>query len=58
MDNDEIKLANLNNFLKGENADYSIYEDRLNLASATEGAKHYGISLNETTPTFILKSKD
>jgi prolyl-tRNA editing enzyme YbaK/EbsC (Cys-tRNA(Pro) deacylase) len=50
------KLNNLKKILDEKRADYSIYEDGFSLASAEEGAKHYGISLHETTPTLILKS--
>lgn len=58
MNNNEAKLSKLDNLLKNKNADYTIYKDSFNLESANEGAKHYGISLNETTPTIILKTKD
>lgn len=54
----DIRIFELENRLKNESADYSIYKDNLNLESAAEGAKHYGISLSETTPTIILKTKD
>jgi prolyl-tRNA editing enzyme YbaK/EbsC (Cys-tRNA(Pro) deacylase) len=56
--NDDIRLIALDNFLKNNNADYAIFKDDFSLAKAADGAKHYGISLNETTPTFILKTKD
>ncbi|MCD6039073.1 MAG: prolyl-tRNA synthetase [Gammaproteobacteria bacterium] len=54
----DIQLFNLDNFLKNENVDYSIYPDIFNLESAQIGAKQYGLSLNEATPTIILKAKD
>jgi prolyl-tRNA editing enzyme YbaK/EbsC (Cys-tRNA(Pro) deacylase) len=54
----EAHLVHLNHFLKNEKVDYSIYQDSFNLESAKEGAKQYGLSLDETTPTIILKSKD
>lgn len=52
------KLENLKKILDENRADYTIYEDDFSLASAEEGAKHYGISLHETTPTLILKAGD
>lgn len=58
MKNDDVQLSKLETLLKNENADYLIYKDTFNLTSAEEGAKHYGISLSETTPTIILKTKD
>jgi prolyl-tRNA editing enzyme YbaK/EbsC (Cys-tRNA(Pro) deacylase) len=56
--NDTIKLENLHNLLKNEQADYSILTDEFSIETALKGAEHYGISLNETTPTLILKTKD
>lgn len=50
--------SKLDSCLKEKNADYFIYTDNFNIASAAEGAKHYGITLAETTPTLILKTKD
>lgn len=58
MSNNDLQLSKLDNFLKNEKVDYSIYKDNLNLESAQKGAEHYGISLSETTPTIILKSKN
>lgn len=58
MNDNDLQLSKLDHFLKNENADYSIYQDSFNLESAEAGAKHYGILLNETTPTIILKTKD
>jgi prolyl-tRNA editing enzyme YbaK/EbsC (Cys-tRNA(Pro) deacylase) len=52
------QLSHLDNFLKNEKVDYSIYQDSFTLESAEDGAKQYALSLNETTPTFILKAKD
>src|SRR5690242_6366053 len=51
-------LENLNNLLTKENADYSILKDETTLATAATGAQQYGISLSETTPTLILKTKN
>lgn len=56
MTNEKLKL--LEKLLNDNNADYVIYTDVINLSSAEEGAKHYGISMQETTPTLILKSKE
>ncbi len=36
--------------------DYEITEDQVLMANAKIGAHHYGIDLNECTPTFILKA--
>ena len=58
MNDTTIKLENLNTLLKDGNADYSILTDEFSLESASSGAEHYGISLSETTPTLILKTKD
>jgi prolyl-tRNA editing enzyme YbaK/EbsC (Cys-tRNA(Pro) deacylase) len=55
---ENIRLNTLDNLLKTNNADYTIFRDDFSLENAAEGAKHYGISLKETTPTFILKAKD
>jgi hypothetical protein len=49
---ENIQLNTLDNLLKNTNADYTIFRDDFSLENAVEGAKHYGISLNETTPTF------
>src|SRR3990167_3386770 len=53
-----IKLEKLNSLLKSKNTDYSILTDDFSIKTASSGAEHYGISLNETTPTLILKIKD
>lgn len=55
---DSIQLNNLESLLKNQNVDYSIFTDNFSLETASDGAKHYGISLAETTPTLILKTKD
>ena len=52
------KLENLNTLLKNEEADYSILTDSSTIETAAGGAQHYGISLSETAPTLILKTKD
>ncbi len=44
--------------MKSENADYSILTHDSTFAIAAAGAAHYGISLQETTPTLILKTKE
>ena len=51
-------LQTLTNLLTAENADYSILKDDTTLTTASSGAQQYGISLSETTPTLILKTKD
>ncbi len=53
-----MKLDNLRNLLQSEHADYSIHTHDFTIESAAMGAKHYGISLSETTPTLILKTND
>lgn len=55
---DSAALNKLEVFLKDNHADYKIYSDDLSVATAQVGAEHYGISLDETTPTLILKSKN
>jgi prolyl-tRNA editing enzyme YbaK/EbsC (Cys-tRNA(Pro) deacylase) len=55
---DSIKLESLNSLLKNENADYSILADNFTIETAFSGAQYYGISLSETTPTLILKTKN
>lgn len=55
---DNIQLNTLDNLLKNNNADYCIFKDDFSIEKAVDGAKHYDISLSETTPTFILKAKD
>ena len=52
------KLENLEDLLRKENVDYSILMDESTIATAMNGAQQYGISLSETTPTLILKTKD
>jgi prolyl-tRNA editing enzyme YbaK/EbsC (Cys-tRNA(Pro) deacylase) len=53
-----IKLEKLDSLLKSENADYSILADDISIKTASSGAEQYGISINETAPTLILKTKD
>jgi prolyl-tRNA editing enzyme YbaK/EbsC (Cys-tRNA(Pro) deacylase) len=53
-----IQLNTLESLLKDQNADYSIFRDNFSIETASDGAKHYGISLAETTPTLILKTKE
>ncbi len=43
--------------LKTQNIDYSLLTDDFNFETALSGANHYGLSLDETAPTLILKSK-
>ncbi len=38
--------------------DYEIMQDKILMANAKLGALHYGIELNQCTPTFIIKSDD
>ena len=54
----DTQLEQLNNILKENNADYLISTDSSNVRSAQEGAALYNISLSETTPTLILKTKE
>jgi len=56
--NDNEKLAALKNILDNAKAEYSIFTHDVSFTTAESGAKHFGISLAETTPTIILKSKD
>jgi prolyl-tRNA editing enzyme YbaK/EbsC (Cys-tRNA(Pro) deacylase) len=56
--NNATNLEKLDNVLKNENADYSIFNDNFSIETASSGAEHYGISLSETTPTLILKTND
>ena len=56
--NTSINLENLENILKNQHADYSIFVDEATVATASSGAQQYGIDLSETTPTLILKTKD
>lgn len=56
--NNNDQLEKINHLLKNEKADYSILVDDSTVETASDGAKRYGISLSETTPTLILKSKD
>lgn len=54
----ETQLDKLTKTLKENTADYSIYTDSSNVRTAQEGADLYKIHLSETTPTFILKTKE
>jgi prolyl-tRNA editing enzyme YbaK/EbsC (Cys-tRNA(Pro) deacylase) len=56
--NDSVKLEKLNSLLQSKNADYSISTHDFSIETASVGAEHYGISLDETTPTLILKTKE
>jgi prolyl-tRNA editing enzyme YbaK/EbsC (Cys-tRNA(Pro) deacylase) len=47
------KIQTLTKMLSG--FDYEIFEDDILMANAAIGSKHYGIDLNQCTPTFILK---
>lgn len=38
--------------------DYELYKDQTLMANARIGAEHYGITLDECTPTFIVKVDD
>ncbi len=58
MSCENIILEKLNILLKDNNADYDIFTDEFSFKTAQDGAKHYGISLSETTPTLIIKTKD
>lgn len=58
MSKNSIELDKLNMFLQNENADYSIFIDTSSISTASAGAEHYDISLDETTPTLILKTKE
>jgi len=56
--NDVLKLEHLNSLLKKEQIDYELLTDDFTVETAASGAFYYGISLSETTPTLILKTKD
>ena len=56
--NDTTQFNKLESFLQSHTANYSILRDDFSLATASDGAKHYGISLKETTPTLILRAKE
>lgn len=53
--NDTVKREHLDSLLKNEKADYTILIDESSLKTAAAGAERYGISLQETTPTLIIK---
>lgn len=48
------KIQTLTQMLSG--FDYEIFEDDILMANASIGSQHYGIDLNQCTPTFILKA--
>ena len=52
------KLIKLEEILQSQQADYTFLKDSVNFKTSEEGAAHYGVSMSETTPTLILKSKD
>lgn len=52
-----IQLSNLEKILRDSNVDYSLYKNNFIIETASDGAMHYGIALNETAPTLILKAK-
>jgi prolyl-tRNA editing enzyme YbaK/EbsC (Cys-tRNA(Pro) deacylase) len=56
-DNDE-QLTKLKTLLDDQRVNYAIINDEFSIEKAADGAKHYGILLQETTPTLILKAKD
>lgn len=56
--NSKDQLDKISNLLKDQNADYSLLVDDATVVTASDGARRYGISLSETTPTLILKIKD
>lgn len=58
MSSDSVQLDKLNTLLKSNNANYSIFTDNFSIKTASEGAKHYSITLDETTPTLVLKSQE
>lgn len=57
MNHDE-KLMMLEDVLKNNNVDYAILKHDVTLQSAQQGADYFGISLQETTPTLIVKIQD
>jgi prolyl-tRNA editing enzyme YbaK/EbsC (Cys-tRNA(Pro) deacylase) len=52
------QLNKLDSLLKSNNAKYSILINNFSIETAIHGAEHYGISLSETTPALILKTKE
>lgn len=56
--NNSTQLSALEALLQKEQADYSILTDTDTIKTASSGAQTYGISLNETTPTLILKNEN
>ena len=57
MSTHELQLSKLKNLLENEKANYSIFIDDFSFDTASEGAKNYGITMEEATPTLILKTK-
>lgn len=53
-----MNLEQFNKILQSHNVDYDILPSDITLITASKGAEHYGISLDETTPTLILKTKE
>ncbi len=51
-------MEKLDAYLREEGADYRLYHHEETFKSAAEGAKLFGISMSQTTPTLILKAKD
>jgi prolyl-tRNA editing enzyme YbaK/EbsC (Cys-tRNA(Pro) deacylase) len=51
-----LKIKQLEHLCAG--IDHEIFQDDILMANARIGAQHYGISLKECTPTFILKADD
>jgi len=51
-----MNVTQLETFCQG--LDYKIIQDQVLMANASIGAHHYGINLQECTPTFILKVDD
>ena len=47
------RLEILNNLLQSNHADYTLFTHELTFKSAAEGAKHFGISMSETTPKIV-----
>ncbi len=56
--NYSMKIDRLHTLLKNANADYSILLDEKPIRTAAEWAARYGVTVRETTPTLILKTKD
>ena len=50
------QLEALATILKNSAAQYTLLHDKTTLTSAADGAKEYGVSLSEVTPTLIIKA--